>query len=71
MEEATKSLSAAEAGAKKQTKVKAAKTSSKFAPGLEWEVILADAVILNGLTNVLRWVARQPWSLSPIDLCCS
>jgi hypothetical protein len=57
MEQATKSLASAEAGAKKQTKIsRSVKTTGKFAPGLEWEVLLADSIILNGMTNVLRYV---------------
>ncbi|TFK46699.1 hypothetical protein OE88DRAFT_1714935 [Heliocybe sulcata] len=54
MAEASRCLAISEAGAKKQ--IKAAKTSSasgRFPPGLEWELLHADAVILLGLTHVL------------------
>lgn len=52
-----KALGAAEAGAKRQAKSsKSGKQTGKYAPGLEWEVVLADTIILNGATNVLRSV---------------
>lgn len=63
MAEATRCLGLAEAGAKKQLKAKAAKQTGRFAPGLEWEVLLADTVILSGMTNALRsviFLAIQP-----------
>jgi hypothetical protein len=59
--EAGRCLSAAEAGAKKQAKAtKSAKQTGRFPPGLEWEILLADTVILNGLTSALgcAWAVR-------------
>lgn len=54
MAEATRCLTLAEAGAKKQLKAKSGKQTGRFAPGLEWEVLLADTVILSGMTSALR-----------------
>jgi hypothetical protein len=55
MAEASRCLTAAEAGAKKQAKaMKSAKPTGQFPPGLEWEILLADTVILNGMTSALR-----------------
>ena len=56
MAEATRCLALSEAGAKKQLKAKSTKQTGRFAPGLEWEVLLADTVILSGMTNALRCV---------------
>lgn len=59
MEEATRSLTLAESGAKKQ--LKSAKYSSnkgRFPLGVEWEILQADAVVLLGLTYVLRFTIR-------------
>ncbi|KAG6816915.1 hypothetical protein H0H93_007636, partial [Arthromyces matolae] len=52
--EASKCLSLSEAGAKRQLKT-ATRSHSKhrFAPGLEYEILNADAVVLLGLTNAL------------------
>ncbi|KAG6815974.1 hypothetical protein H0H87_009701 [Tephrocybe sp. NHM501043] len=52
--EATRCLSQSEAGARKQMKsaIKA-HPNQRFAPGLEWEILNADAVVLLGLTNAL------------------
>jgi hypothetical protein len=54
MTEASRVLALAEAGAKKKSKV--ARGSHRFAPGVEWEVLQADAVVLLGLTSALRYV---------------
>ncbi|KAG6809489.1 hypothetical protein H0H92_016051 [Tricholoma furcatifolium] len=53
--EATRCLSLSEAGARRQLKnsVKP-NTKQKFPPGLEYEILAADAVVLLGLTNALR-----------------
>jgi hypothetical protein len=61
MGEAVKTLGAAEAGAKKQVKIsKSGKQTGRFPAGLEWEVVSADAIILNGATNVLRYAHSIP-----------
>ncbi|KAH7889192.1 outer membrane protein Iml2/Tetratricopeptide repeat protein 39 [Phlebopus sp. FC_14] len=55
MEEATACLALSEAGAKKQIKLAKASTSPhRFSPGMEWEVIHSDAVLLLGLTHALN-----------------
>jgi len=57
MAEASKCLALSEAGAKKKSKAaRESKGTHRFQPGLEWEVLQADAVILLGLTNALRCV---------------
>jgi hypothetical protein len=57
MAEASKSLTQAEAGAKKQLKsIKASQESTRFTPGLEWEILQADAIIMLGLTQALSYV---------------
>lgn len=54
MGEAAKCLSQAEAGAKKRHKsLKPSRPSGNFAPGLEWEILLADAVVLQGMVHAL------------------
>lgn len=57
MPEAVKALGAAEAGAKRQAKISSRATATgRFPAGLEWEVVSADTIILNGATNILRYV---------------
>lgn len=56
MVEATRCLTLAEAGAKKRAKASSASTNSRFTPGLEWEVLHSDTVVLLGMTNALRCV---------------
>jgi hypothetical protein len=57
MTEASRVLALAEAGAKKKSKVaRESRGSHRFQPGLEWEVLQADAVVLLGLTSALRYV---------------
>ncbi|KZT09584.1 uncharacterized protein LAESUDRAFT_741851 [Laetiporus sulphureus 93-53] len=52
--EATRCLSASEAGSKRQLKAfKSAKPSAFFPPGTEWELLHSDAVILLGLNHAL------------------
>ncbi|KIJ59698.1 hypothetical protein HYDPIDRAFT_140301 [Hydnomerulius pinastri MD-312] len=54
MEEAGECLALSEAGAKKMIKLaKASNSPHRLQPGLEWEVIHTDAVVLLGLTHVL------------------
>ncbi|KAG6863107.1 hypothetical protein C0991_008147 [Blastosporella zonata] len=54
MVEATRCLTLSEAGARKQMKsANKAHPNQRFAPGLEWEILNADAVVLLGLTNAL------------------
>jgi hypothetical protein len=56
--DAVKALGAAEAGAKKQAKMaKGGPQTGRFPAGFEWEVVTADTTILNGATNVLRFVS--------------
>jgi hypothetical protein len=55
--EASKCLAPSETGAKKKLKVaRESRGTHRFQPGLEWEVLQADAVVLLGLTNALRYV---------------
>jgi len=57
MTEASRCLSLAEAGTRKQMKVpKPADLSyrSRFRYGLEWEILNADAVVLLGLTHAIK-----------------
>lgn len=55
MAEANRLLAASEAGAKKKSKAaREARGGHRFQPGLEWEVLQADTVVLLGLTNALR-----------------
>ena len=55
MTEASRVLALAEASAKKMSKV--TRGSHRFSPGVEWEVLQADAVVLLGLTSALRCVS--------------
>lgn len=53
---AVNSLTAAEAGTRKQLKAPSGKSKDAapaFPPGMEWEVLQADAVVLLGLTQAL------------------
>jgi hypothetical protein len=59
MTEAARCLSLSEAGARKQLKNGnggKAGMASRFPAGLEWEILLADAVVMLGLTHALRYV---------------
>ncbi|ETW86282.1 hypothetical protein HETIRDRAFT_471663 [Heterobasidion irregulare TC 32-1] len=52
--EANRLLALAEAGAKKQAKAtKASRSGARFPPGIEYELIHADTIILLGLTNAI------------------
>ncbi|KAG1865241.1 outer membrane protein Iml2/Tetratricopeptide repeat protein 39 [Suillus tomentosus] len=54
MDEATRCLTASEAGAKKQARAaKSLPSVHRFDAGMEWEVMHADAVVLLGLTHAL------------------
>ncbi|KAI6138074.1 outer membrane protein Iml2/Tetratricopeptide repeat protein 39 [Pisolithus tinctorius] len=54
MEDATKCLILAEQGARKHMKLAKSSTSShRFQPGLEWDVLHTDTIILLGLTHAL------------------
>jgi hypothetical protein len=56
MEEASRCLAASEAGAKKQARAaKSLPSKHRFDAGMEWEIMHADAVVLLGLTHVLRY----------------
>jgi hypothetical protein len=71
MSEATRCLSLAEAGAKKQMKIaKSAKQAHRFPAGIEWEIVHADAVVLLGLTNALRYVVRGKRLGGVLIVCC-
>jgi hypothetical protein len=61
MTEASRCLTLAEAGARKQLKVPKPSNSyrSRFQFGLEWEVIHADTVVLLGLTHALKFVTSS------------
>lgn len=56
MNEAARCLAESEAGSKKQKTAKSQSENSKFPPGIEYEILLADAVVLQGLVHALRWV---------------
>ncbi|KAG9313319.1 hypothetical protein JVU11DRAFT_5623 [Chiua virens] len=54
MDDATQCLEASQAGSKKFMKLaKSYKPSHRFTPGIEWEVLHTDAVLLLGLTHAL------------------
>ena len=56
MATATKLLSEAGEGARKQLNAaKAGNSSTRFAAGTEWELLQSDAVILHALTLALRY----------------
>lgn len=56
MGEAARCLSESEAGAKKRSKTTKSANSGKssFPPGIEFEILHADAVVLLGLVHALR-----------------
>lgn len=56
MAEATRCLSLSEAGAKNQQKAPKSKANQRYPPGLEWEILNADATVLLGITHALRCV---------------
>jgi len=56
MTEATRCLTLSEAGARKQQKYAKGSATQRFPPGVEWEILNADAVVLLGLTHALRSV---------------
>lgn len=58
MEEANRLLTLAEAGTRKYIKVKKHVENHRFHPGLEWEILNVDAVVLLGLIHALRCVSR-------------
>jgi hypothetical protein len=59
MEDATRCLESSQAGSKKYMKLaKSYKPSHRFSPGIEWEVIHTDTVLLLGLTHALRYAIR-------------
>ncbi|KAF8888312.1 hypothetical protein BD779DRAFT_1611355 [Infundibulicybe gibba] len=54
MVEATRCLKLSEEGTRRQIKAAAARgTGGKYPPGLEWEIVNADAVVLLGFTQAL------------------
>ncbi|KXN84549.1 Mitochondrial outer membrane protein IML2 [Leucoagaricus sp. SymC.cos] len=53
IEEAHRCLTLAEAGTRKFTKTRMAVENHRFHPGLEWEIINTDTVVLLGLVNAL------------------
>lgn len=53
MAEATRCLTLSEAGARSQQKAPKSRANQRFPPGLEWEILNADAVVLLGLTHAL------------------
>lgn len=64
MDDATQCLESSQAGAKKFMKsAKSCKPSHRFTPGIEWEVLHTDAVLLLGLTHALRCATRPQLSI--------
>ncbi len=55
MEEAAKSLALSEAGSRKQMKTAKSKTNARLPPGIEWEIVNADSVVLLGITHALGY----------------
>ena len=57
MTEAGRALAESEAGSKKGSKnTKSANGGrSSFPPGIEFEILQADAIVLQGLVHALRW----------------
>lgn len=56
MEDAIRCLTLSEQGAKKYLKLaKASPSGHRFQPGIEWEVLHTDAVVLLGLTHALGY----------------
>ena len=56
IEEANRCLTLAEAGTRKFTKLRKHVENHRFHPGVEWEILNADTVILLGLLHALRYV---------------
>ena len=54
MADAAKSLSAAHALAKTQLQAVNKKQTTRFTPGLEYEVLIADTTVLSAMINILR-----------------
>lgn len=56
MSEAGRLLAESEAGAKKESKTTKSANGGKssFPPGIEFEILQADAVVLQGLVHALR-----------------
>lgn len=71
VEEAVKALNEAEAAARAQVKAsKSGKSSTRYPAGTEWEILHADAVVLQGLTNALSetyYGARLTHQLYSLD----
>jgi hypothetical protein len=63
MAEAKKTLDAAEVATRKQLKAsqKSGKSVTRFPPGMEWDVLHADSVILAGLVNALGLIIFLPY----------
>ena len=65
MTEAARCLTLSEAGSRKRQKNgngnggRSNLGHSRFPPGLEWEILVADAVVMLGLTHALRCVSRS------------
>ncbi|KAK0442051.1 outer membrane protein Iml2/Tetratricopeptide repeat protein 39 [Desarmillaria tabescens] len=53
MEEAAKSLAQSEAGSRKQMKAVKSRTNARLPPGIEWEIVNVDSVVLLGITHAL------------------
>jgi hypothetical protein len=54
MEDAVRSMNQAEEGARQQSKAcKGSKINGKFPPGLEWDVLQADSIVLLGMSQLL------------------
>lgn len=49
-------LAQSESGAKRQQKSPVFRPNQRFPPGLEWEILNADAIVLQGLSHALRCV---------------
>lgn len=54
MAEAARVLTLAEAASRKQLKTAKARPNQRFPPGMEMEIMNADAVVLLGITHALR-----------------
>ncbi|PBK87024.1 hypothetical protein ARMGADRAFT_1086150 [Armillaria gallica] len=64
MEEAAKSLALSEAGSRKQMKATKSKTNETLPPGIEWEVVNADSVML--LRKDMHWFQQIIYEI-PFD----
>lgn len=65
MTEASRCLALSEAGTRRQIRVPKPRDMThptRFTFGLEWEILNADAVVLLGLTNALRYVCTPSLS---------